>query len=142
MKLLIANYRKKFSKIMENSTKKSDLDNVVLFDLEYLQEISDGDKEFSATMITYFIENTPGVLENLKEKIQGKDWEEVRQIAHKLKPQIVYMGIHAIENEVELMEQNANKKQNLDQITPMFEKTEEICLKAIAQLKEELKKFE
>jgi len=112
------------------------------FDLTSLNEISEGDKEFTFTMISYFVEHTPIALENLNARINAQEWPEVRLIAHKLKPQLIYMGIHSIQQDVELIEQYSNQKIHLDQIPAMAAKTEKYCLLAIEQLKEELKKLE
>lgn len=112
------------------------------FDLTSLNEISEGDKEFTFTMISYFVEHTPLALENLISRINAQDWPEVRQIAHKLKPQLIYMGIHSIQEDVELIEQYSNQKIHLDLIPAMAAKTEKHCLLAIEQLKEELKNLE
>lgn len=112
------------------------------FDLTSLNEISEGDKEFTSTMISYFVEHTPLALKNLNARISAQDWPEVRQIAHKLKPQLMYMGIHSIQQDVELIEQYSNQKIHIDQIPAMAAKTEKYCLLAIEQLKEELKKLE
>jgi PAS domain S-box-containing protein len=139
---LIVNYRKQPPKEMETPSQNNDIpENEKFYDLNYLEEISEGDKEFSATMISYFIDNTPKVIENLKEKVGNKNWEGVRQIAHKLKPQLVYMGIHIIEEDVEQIEQYAHLKENLEKIPPMVAKTEQVCLLAMGQLKEELIKL-
>ncbi|HAK00512.1 MAG TPA: hypothetical protein DCM62_10860 [Bacteroidales bacterium] len=112
------------------------------YDLKYLMEVSEGDNSFCHTMISYFVENTPAVLENLSAKIRAQDWLEVRQIAHKLKPQLIYMGISSIQDEVELIEQYSRTSTNLEQIPPMADKSIKCCLLAIGQLKEELKNFE
>jgi len=112
------------------------------FDLKYLEETSEGDKEFASTMISFFVENTPSVLENLKNRLQAEDWEAVRQIAHKLKPQVIYMGIHIIKDDVEKMEHYANLRTNLSEIPDLALKTEKYCFLAIEQLKDELKSYE
>ncbi|HSV87930.1 MAG TPA: response regulator [Bacteroidales bacterium] len=136
-------YRKKVNKDTERNLKTEFLPPMEkYFDLTYLEETSEGDKEFSSTMISFFVENTPTVLDNLKSSIQTKDWEAVRQIAHKLKPQVIYMGIHIIKDEVEKIEHLANIKTNLNEIPDLASKTEKYCFLAIEQLKEELKKYE
>ena len=139
---LISAYRQKASPKLENPPKETDMtDQQKYFDLTYLEEISEGDRDFSATMISYFIENTPSELKKLDKKVQEQDWNEVRQIAHKLKPQVVYMGIHEIEEDVELVEHQAQRCENLEEIPPLVEKISQTISKAIGQLEEELKNF-
>lgn len=113
-----------------------------LFDLTNLKEIGAGDKEFICEMISLFLQHAPMAIENLPKKVAAQDWPEVRHIAHKLKPQLIYMGVHAILDEVELIEQNANKQENLDKIPAMAELTIKHCTIVIEQLKEELKRLQ
>lgn len=137
---LVAEYRQKGKKV----TSKSPSENIMtekLYDLSNLEEMSDGDQEFMITMISYFVDNTPEVLENLNTKTQNHDWEAVRFIAHKMKPQLNYLGINQIEDEVEQIEQYADKKENLDKIPAMAENTTRVCRLALEQLREELKKL-
>ncbi|HSV76025.1 MAG TPA: response regulator [Bacteroidales bacterium] len=140
---LVVAYRSKLFKHHGHITKQEYLPTMEnYFDLTYLDETSEGDKEFSSTMISFFVENTPAVLENLKNKVKLEDWEAVRQIAHKLKPQVIYMGIHIIKDDVEKMEDYANHKINLEEIPVLGSRVEKYCFLAIEQLKEELKKYE
>ena len=112
-----------------------------LINLDYLNQLSEGDDEFSASMISYFIDNTPDTLESLEEFYNKKDWKALRNAAHKFKPQLTFMGIHSILETVEQIEQSAYKEENLDQIPGLTQKTKTICLKAIEQLKQELEKL-
>lgn len=141
MVALVETYRARITPIDESSY-NSNAEMEKHFDLTSLNEISEGDKEFTFTMISYFVEHTPLALENLNARISAQDWPEVRLIAHKMKPQLIYMGIHSIQQDVELIEQYSNQKIHLDQIPAMAAKTEKYCLLAIEQLKEELKKLE
>lgn len=142
VKILIADYRQRKPLSIENPPNETNMkDKDKYFDLSYLEEISEGDRDFSSTMISYFIDNTPSVMENLEKKVGEHDWDEVRQIAHKLKPQVVYMGIHQVEEDIEQVEHLAQHREKLEQIPALVQKTSEILNLAIEQLKEELKKF-
>lgn len=140
---LISECRTKINGDMKpNHTDSQMPENAKYYDLNYLEEVSDGDKEFSATLISYFVENTPNVLTSLKNETQNQNWEQVKQIAHKFKTQVTYMGIFQISEVVEQVEQNAHKRENLEQIWPWVQNIEKICLLAIEQLKDELHKMQ
>lgn len=109
-----------------------------LINLEYLEQLSDGDKEFTVSMIQYFIDNTPEVLESMKQSYQQKDWKALRNIAHKFKPQLNFMGINTLLDDVEQMEQLAHQEKNLDSLPVFIEKTERVCIDAIKQLQAKL----
>lgn len=137
---LITEHRNKSNVEMnQNTTEFINPETEKYFDLKYLEEISEGDKEFSSTLISYFIDNTPKVLNSLKEETQNQNWEQVRHIAHKFKPQVQYMGIHQISEVVEQVEQNAHNRESLDQIWLQVQIIEKTCQVAIKQLTAELK---
>jgi len=143
VKKLIIDHRKKPRREMKTKhTERIKPKEEKYYNLEYLEEISEGDQEFSVTMISYFVENTPKVLSALKENFHNQEWDEIRQIAHKLKPQVIYMGIQQIADDVEQVEQHANQRENLDQIWPKVQNIEKICLMAIEQLKEVVEKIQ
>lgn len=137
---LVTEYRQK-EKIVTTNPPPENIMKEKLYDLSNLEQMSDGDKEFMVTMISYFVDNTPEVLENLYTKTKNQDWEAVKQIANKLKPQLNYVGINQIEDEVEQIEQYADKKENLDKIPAMVENSTRVCRQALEQLNEELKRL-
>ncbi|MBW6496780.1 MAG: response regulator [Bacteroidales bacterium] len=138
---LVTQYRQEGKINLTSNLPQKNIMTEKLYNLSNLEELSDGDQEFMISMISYFVDNTPEVLENLNSKTQTQDWEAVRNIAHKMKPQLNYVGINQIEEEVEQIEQNALKKENLDNIPAMVENTTRICRQAIEQLKSELEKL-
>jgi len=140
IKTLVAEYRQKEKKLTTNPSPENIMTEK-LYDLSNLEEMSEGDQEFMVTMISYFVDNTPEVLETLNTSTQNHDWEAVRHIAHKLKPQLNYVGISQIEDDVEQIEQYADKKENLDKIPGIVENTTRVCRLALEQLKEELNKL-
>jgi PAS domain S-box-containing protein len=118
-----------------NQEKKS------LIDLEYLNQLSEGDDDFSISMLSYFIDNTPTVLREMKQFYEEKDWKNLRNVAHKFKPQLTFMGIKSIFNEVETIEQNAASVVNLTDIPPLIDRCEKVCLEAMNEIKLELEKL-
>jgi PAS domain S-box-containing protein len=112
-----------------------------LIDLEYLEQLSEGDNDFTISMLTYFIDNTPGVIDEMKQYYKEKDFKALRNVAHKFKPQLTFMGIKSIFQDVENMEQYANTGTNIDAIPELIQRTEEVCMKALVEIKAELDKM-
>jgi PAS domain S-box-containing protein len=112
-----------------------------LIDLEYLDQLSEGDDDFSISMLSYFLDNTPIVIQEMKEYYQAKDWKALRNVAHKFKPQLTFMGIKSIFSHVETIEQSAAKVVNTDQIPELIDKVGKVCIKAMDELKIELEKL-
>ncbi len=112
-----------------------------LIDLEYLKELSEGDDDFTISMLSYFIENTPDVLRGMKQFYSEENWKSLRNVAHKFKPQLTFMGIKSIFEDVETIEQNAAHETNTETIPSLVEKVEKVCHKAMEEIKTELEKL-
>lgn len=111
-----------------------------LINLEYLEQMADGDNEFIESMITYFITNAPISIEDMKKSLAEENWETLRHVSHKYKPQVNFMGIQSILQEVETIEQNAHKVVNTQDIGPLLHIVEKTTYQAIELLKAELNK--
>ncbi len=112
-----------------------------LIDLDYLEQLSEGDDDFTISMLSYFLENTPGVINDLKQFHKDKDWKSLRNVAHKFKPQLTFMGIKSVFNEVETIEQNAANVVKTDDIPVLIKTVEEVCNKAMEEIRTELEKI-
>jgi len=112
-----------------------------LIDLDYLNQLSEGDDDFSISMLSYFLDNTPSVLSDLNQFYKEKDWKSLRNVAHKFKPQLTFMGIKSVFNEVENIEQFSASGNNTDQIPALIEKTERVCNEAMLEIRAELEKL-
>ncbi|MFN2396174.1 MAG: response regulator [Bacteroidales bacterium] len=112
-----------------------------LIDLEYLEQLSEGDNDFTISMLSYFIDNAPGVISEMKQYYQEKDFKALRNVAHKFKPQLTFMGIKSIFQDVENIEQYAGNATNTEAIPGLIERTEKVCMKAMVEIKAELEKL-
>jgi HPt (histidine-containing phosphotransfer) domain-containing protein len=112
-----------------------------LIDLDYLEQLSEGDDEFSINMLSYFLDNTPTVISEMKNFYNAQDWTSLRHVAHKFKPQLTFMGIKTIFNDVEIIEQSAAHVKETDKIPQHLEKVATVCNQAIEELKTELDKL-
>ena len=53
--------------------------------LDYLNMMSDGDDDMKATMIEMLVEEIPEEMEKMKELYTATDWNELREVSHKMK---------------------------------------------------------
>ncbi len=67
-----------------------------LYDLTYLIEVAQGSKEFIVEMLDKFLEQTEDSVAVLKQHIGTENLEEIRRLAHKLKPTFVIVGVQRI----------------------------------------------
>ncbi|GEM_PF-1848337 len=125
--------------VMQEDHKSQNAESLI--DLEYLEQLSEGDNDFTISMLSYFIDHTPGVIAEMKQYYKEKDFKALRNVAHKFKPQLTFMGVKSIFQDVENIEQYANTGTNTEAIPQLIQRTEEVCMKALVEIKAELEKM-
>lgn len=110
-----------------------------LTNLDYLRELSDNNESFFRDFIMLFLNNTPETIADLYKQLESKNWEGVRQAAHKMKPSLNYLGLKEAQVCAATIEEYALKKENLEKIDALAEKMTTICKTAFAELEQELK---
>lgn len=92
------------------------LNNLGEADLTYLDELAGGNREFMREIIELFVKQTPVDLALLHEFIDQKDWQQVANQAHRIKPTLNYVGAVALREEIQQLENNASHKSNVEDI--------------------------
>lgn len=108
-------------------------------DLTYLKELSNGSDEFVTEMLTIFIRETPEALSKMETHLQTKEWKLLRNVLHKIKPSMAFVGLKEIEQVVHDAEEYAGSETNLDKLPEMIMKIKTICTEGILELQVELK---
>lgn len=93
--------------IDEISTIKKDN---VSYDLTNITAISRGDNEFVEKMINLFIKQTSEACIDLNKFVNNNDFNEICKLIHKIKPNIQFMGIKSIFDQVRELEQLCENK--------------------------------
>lgn len=120
----------------ENET---DVENKKYTDLTYLRELAEGSSEFIIDMINSFIADTPKTLNDMDNAYAEKNWPALKVIAHTMKSTADFIGIHTIKEKVRAIEMYAAAKDDNQQLSPLIEKTKFACIKALEELKNEIK---
>lgn len=108
-------------------------------DLSFLREISDGNEQFFKEFIEMFIANTPPALSALQENYANKEWEKLRQVAHKMKPSFNYIGLKELSQLAAKVEENAKNHSESTETEAMINRILEVSRKALTELQTELK---
>ncbi|MGI4804934.1 MAG: Hpt domain-containing protein [Janthinobacterium lividum] len=112
------------------------------FDLSFLEEIADGNKEFLIESIDMFLVQTPEIFGQIGQAIFSKDWVTTASLAHKVKSNLGFFGMDRIKNEMQEIEMSAKGGSlNADLVT-QFESTKKAVLKTVEQLHEIKKQIE
>jgi len=107
--------------------------------LSFLREMSDENDSFIRDFITLFLQNAPESLKMLQIHLQKKEWELLRQVAHKIKPSFNYLGLKDLHTAASQIEDYAQREFNLHEIPGLVEKILSICEVAFEELKQEIK---
>lgn len=106
--------------------------------LAHLSKMVYGNRQYMAEMIEIFLEQIPITITNIEIGITAKDWEKVYFEAHKIKSTINIIGLMELKQIVEKINRYAYLKENVAQISGLFEAFKLIAQQEIAQLKIEL----
>jgi HPt (histidine-containing phosphotransfer) domain-containing protein len=126
--------------LKENNDGRDHQEGERISNLDYLNELSNGNPKFVKDMIALFLTEIPQelrVIENGIKGIKGEEYETVRMAAHKLKSTIPFVGIErVIKGEVLEMEKLAAEKKDIARIEDLFKKIKKTCEKAAEELQE------
>jgi signal transduction histidine kinase/HPt (histidine-containing phosphotransfer) domain-containing protein len=106
--------------------------------LTYLKSIAGDNDEFIIQMIEMFLQKTPEALEEMEKKFKEQNWEDVRNIAHRIKPTYTYVGLSDIHKMLATIEKCCQAKENLETVPELIDKVETLSTLAFAELQKEL----
>lgn len=109
-----------------------------LVNLAYLEDISKGDDALIIEMIEMYLDIVPESLSNMKNLYEQEDWEKLRAQAHKLKPNMAYMGIESGRELLQEIERHAENGE-ASEIAQKLERLNQICEKASGRLRDILR---
>jgi len=103
------------------------------YKLNRVREMADNDEDFVAALAAAFIEEVPEDAERLRTAVPDKDYKEVYQAAHKMKPTIDLFELGVLDTLIEVQdwgkyeESDKNISTQLqDVLTAVFNATNEI----------------
>lgn len=103
-------------------------------DLSYLKDVSGGNAEFIADMIDIFIAQTPVYVEQLTKAVNEKDWKQIAQLSHKIKPTLAFIGVNSERDVMAQIEDDARNERNYEGIVASFTKSAEVLTTIYSKL--------
>jgi len=110
-----------------------------VLDVSYLKQMSEGNDEFVAEMLTIFLEDTPPLIQHLREAIAVADWKKIYQLAHKYRSPLALLGLKDIEASMKVIEAKAKLEKELSLIEEEFVKSEKATELVLNEVKKRLK---
>lgn len=108
--------------------------------LTFLKEMSDDSDSFVNDFIILFLQNAPESLQSMQNHSKNKNWEQLRQVVHKIKPSLNYIGLKEIYTLSATVEDYCRQGIHLDEINDMVNRITSTCEIALNELRQELKK--
>ncbi|HEX6982905.1 MAG TPA: Hpt domain-containing protein [Balneolaceae bacterium] len=102
-------------------------------DLTYLHKMTMGDNEIILETVQIFLKTTPQTLINLQNYCDHQEWEKLAAEAHKIKPDLIYMGMNEAHQLIVNIERKA-KNQKPEEIEHQIEELSIICNKGLEEL--------
>jgi signal transduction histidine kinase/DNA-binding response OmpR family regulator len=87
------------------------------FDLEELERLTAGDKEFMKEMIQIFIRSAKTGLENINAALKEENWAEIREAAHKMAAPCNHIGAKDLYTQIKQLEKITKEQASL-QLVP------------------------
>ncbi len=121
-------------KPVENKTIRPELEER-LYDISTLKSISRDNDIFIRKMVNLFCEQTPPLLEEMKNAYRNNDLKTMGALAHRIKPSLDNLHIHSLKQDIRLIE-NAGKENNaLPNLSELILKTEQVLKQVIQNMK-------
>lgn len=108
----------------------------MIYNLDKINEMADGDEDFINSVISVFLEEVPQDLEGLETALEQQNYEQVYQLAHKIKPNVDLLGMdqtRAVALQIETLGKNSANMNEIQEVFPILKKD-------IHQVVSELKK--
>ncbi len=109
-----------------------------IIDLINLKEFSRGKNDFLVKMLKLLIDQTPPAVQQIGESIPKNDWETVRGLAHKMKPNIGLLGNQDLNELILKLEKNADSKTELELLPDIFNNFNQLLIPAMNEAKRAL----
>lgn len=107
-------------------------------DLQLLNHRTKSNPDLMMEMISLYLEQTPTLINTMKESFQKRDWVNLKASVHKMIPSFSIMGMSIdFENMAKKIQEYANAQQQTGNISDLVVQLEEVCLQACKELQEE-----
>ena len=104
-------------------------------DLDYLIHRTKSDPKLMMEMISLYLEQTPPLINIMKQSMKDKDWSSLYSAVHKMIPSFSIMGISKdFENMAKKVQEYASTQEQTDGIPDLVLQLENICVQACEEL--------
>lgn len=109
----------------------------MIYSLDKVKEMAEGDEEFITSVISVFLEEVPQDLESLEKALDIEDYEQVYQLAHKIKPNVDLLGMEQTRAAALEIETLGKSEANMSQIQQVFPSLKKDIEQVVSELKKD-----
>ncbi len=109
-----------------------------LYDLGMLLSIGKDDPGFITKMLQLFVNETPPLVQKMKDAVPANDYDSIRYYAHRMKPSITNLGIKSLKQDILKAELCKNDD---PEVPACIDRLHHVLTAVIEQLKVELEKY-
>ncbi len=117
------------------------MNDKVLIDLSYLQEVASNNVEFMVEMIDIFLAQTPEYVAILNDAINEENWLKIAEMSHKVKPTLAFMGANEAKETMASIESRAREKEDYEGVLADFKNLKEVFVQIFSGLEEKRKEL-
>lgn len=124
------------------ATKNQQSEKLRCIDLDYLNSRTKSDPKLMIEMISLYLEQTPPLVNSMKQSFENKDWTLLKSSVHKMIPSFSIMGIGVdFENMAKKVQEYASTQEQSHEISDLVLQLESVCLQACMELTEEFNRI-
>ncbi|MDX1637557.1 MAG: Hpt domain-containing protein [Balneolaceae bacterium] len=112
-----------------------------LTNLSYLEELGMGDDDLLIEMVEMFLENTPVSIDQMRNHCDASNWKKLAAEAHKLKPNLSYVGLDNARDLVVDIEKTAKNDPDPSVLHDRLDRLNGICREAYKELEQQLEEL-
>ncbi len=107
----------------------------MIYSLDKLNEMADGDKDFINSVISVFLDEVPSDILGLEKALEEENHEQVYQLAHKIKPNVDLLGMEQTRAAALEMETLGKNRASISEIQSIFPNLKKDVEQVIAELR-------
>lgn len=111
----------------------------MIYNLDKINEMAEGDQDFINSVISVFLDEVPQDLEALEAAIEKKDFPNIYQLAHKIKPNVDLLGMEQTRATALEIETLGKSESTMTEISEKFPLLKKDIHQVISELKNDFK---
>lgn len=111
----------------------------MIYGLNKIKEMAEGDLEFINSVIGVFLEEVPEDLKSLEAAVNSGDFEQIYQLSHKLKPNVDLLEMESSRVLALEMETMGKNQEDLEGIRNRFVDLKQNIEQAVLELRKDFK---